>query len=85
VAANRARVVNRILQRVQSQPDLRQQLRAVHRQFDEPALPSKQRQAEILFERLNLHACGAHGNTQRCGGTRKMQVLGHGDKYAKTA
>jgi hypothetical protein len=85
LASDCARVVNRILQRVQSLPDLGQQLHTVRGQLNVPALPSKQSQAKVLFERLDLHAYRAHRHAQRFRSSRKLQVLGNGYEYAKTA
>lgn len=47
-------------------------------------MPAEQGQAEILFERVDLHACGAHRDAQRRGGAREVHVLGDGNEYPKT-
>ena len=45
----------------------------------------QQAHAQLLFQLLHLHADGGLGHAQLVGGTREVQLLGHGDEVLELA
>ena len=79
-AAIGPRLVDRTLEIGERRLDLRPQQRALRRQLNLAPIAAKERHAQILLERLHLHAGGARGDAECVRAAGEALVFGHCDE-----